>query len=532
MHRAQAACAVAALVLATGWGVSAQVGSNDTLTIDALKRHVDDRHIRDVATLMSELPSDMKRNYVLMETSRTGRPSSARSPRVIMYRSDARLMAAIGTHQSDTLRDVVDLAELNPTTGLWRFRSLDFRQDPPVLSADDSACQRCHGSPARPIWSNYGAWPGAFGPDFDRLTASQASALNALLSDQRQAERLDVLDFYDKRAHYGTPYAPGDFFWLNRSYGYVNTVFGFELSTAVAEGVYQRMRNHPRYAALRVGFPLFQNGCDQRADRITSPVWQRFERDLQAAGARSPSQSELYRVLGVEPQRDFALGNLSSDAAKDDFWTNGEDSLFGLVAMLVLDDLVAGNQPLRQLLARTPEDPVFAVGEPNLERALAYRIAVGWRLRGEARQAQRQGDDFRLNTFRGSQGIFDPLGDGLCTTLFAASDGTPPPPPPPPSIGVWSGNLARQGSYQYLPNLAGGIRSDGRPITATLSGPANTEFRFLLISLDLYQVVASGTGAGNVKSISFTGPPGRYAWYVEAERGSGSFRIQGSLPNE
>ncbi len=103
----------------------------------------------------------------------------------------------------------------------------------------------------------------------------------------------------------------------------------------------------------------------------------------------------------IDLDRDFALENLSGDARKDAFWSNGEDFLFGLVSMLVLDEVAVENEPLRRLMSSTREGPAFSVKEPNIERALADRIQAGWRLRGDIRQRQREAADLRLKTFRG-----------------------------------------------------------------------------------------------------------------------------------
>lgn len=509
------------LVIVAG-GLGAQPA--DLLTIDGIKRYVDANGIRNVKTLLPALPSQLRKNFVLMETSRGDRPATALTPRIISYSADARLLLSTGSHPGDELREVVDLAELNPATGFWKLRSLDFRQNPPALSADDSKCQRCHGSPARPLWSNYGDWPGAFGPDFDRLTASQATALNTFIPSQAQSDRLHALVFEDDR-----PYRPGQFFFIKRSYGYANTVFGFELSTAVAEGIFQRIRSNSLFSQLRQGFLLFRNGCADRSERLNSPVWRQFETNLRAAGANSVSERQLYRVLGVDVNRDFSLANLESDPNRDPFWANGEEGIFGLVAMLVLNDVAPTHAPLRQLLAATPEDPTFSVQEPNLAQALAYRIRAGWQLRGDERQAQREGNAFRLNTFRSVQGIFDPMGSRFCTTLFEAPQ-TEPPDPTPGAPRVWTGSLTMQGAYAYIMKPNEEIRSTGGAITATMTSPANTSFRLLLISIDKWQAVAEGAGAGNVKRIKYEGPAGRYAWYAEATKGSGAYRIEGTTP--
>ncbi|MBL8179793.1 MAG: hypothetical protein JNK48_34255 [Bryobacterales bacterium] len=247
---------------------------------------------------------------------------------------------------------------------------------------------------------------------------------------------------------------------------------------------------------------------------------------MRSAGANGMSERELYRVLGVDFDHDLSIANLQTDVRKDAFWSNGEDFLFGLIGMLVLDEAAAQSPRLRSLLASTREDPAFSVNEPDLGKALAYRINTGWRLRGEERQAQRE-RALRLNTFRGDQGIFDPLGKNLCTAIFGSSVS---PNPTGGTVKTWTGTIPRQGGFAYLPRFEDPIHSGAGTIEATLTGPSGASFQFLLISLDRYSVVATASGSGPVKTLRYTATPGRYVWYVQAQTGSGTFLIEARIP--
>ncbi len=102
--------------------------------------------------------------------------------------------------------------------------------------------------------------------------------------------------------------------------------------------------------------------------------------------------------------------------------------------------------------------------------------------------------------------------------LYAGN--TNSPGPGPGTSRVWTGTFANQGASSYLPDLTSGIRSSGGRIDAAMTGPANADFRFLLISVD----------SGNSKRLVFNGPAGRYALYVEAQRGSGAYQIEARIP--
>ena len=120
--------------------------------------------------------------------SRSGNPASVLHPRVLLFGSDARLLMSFGSDPDDPHREVVDLAELQ-AGGLWKFRSLDFRSDPPTLSPGDAACTGCHAAPPRPFWGSYPSWPGMFGARQDLVSAAQAERLNQIRANPGGSDR-------------------------------------------------------------------------------------------------------------------------------------------------------------------------------------------------------------------------------------------------------------------------------------------------------------------------------------------------------
>ncbi|MCH9648397.1 MAG: hypothetical protein K0U98_09165 [Deltaproteobacteria bacterium] len=385
------------------------------LSIEELLQFVHDQGITNVAELLDGMPPAMKENYTLVETTGTGLPSSVEHPRMILFGSDSRFIMAIATDPDDQQREVIDIADLDDDTGFWKFRSLDMAATPPALSADDSACVACHGSPARPIWGSYPDWPGIYGPDNDRLTSPQASRLEALRTSEAPAsDRFRSIELLD------SPYETGDTFSLpGRSYPYVNTVLNMELGAAVADGVYRRARRSPIFRELREEFLLRSYCAREIPDFMNSPAYQELEALLISLGAPSASLEDFYGLLQLDPGNDFSLDRLASEPT-DSGWNVSTDSLFGLVDLLVLADLMIDDPQVRSLLAALPDHANgFSSGcFDHLEDALRYKIYQGWTLRGEARRAARE-VAFDVDLLRSHQGIFDQATTPLCEYLAA-----------------------------------------------------------------------------------------------------------------
>ncbi len=290
------------------------------LTVRGIYNHVINNGVTNVRDLLSDMPDSMRENYVLMEQTRSRHLADLRDPRLIMFGLDARFLMAVGGVEEDPLREIVEMAELDEETGQWIYRLIDFETSPPTLSADDLACQGCHGSPTRPIWGNYPDWPGAFGEDENHLTGDQSAMLDQL------AENPELSDRYH---HLELDYATSrSILWLpGRDYGYANTAFNFELVVSVSDGLVARMKQHPRWDTLR--YTLVDASVCQRGDL---------------------SEFEVMEQLGLDGPNDFQLDRLIFEAEGDGFdgfvWNQGSTYLHDVVVFRVLDEIVRNDDQM------------------------------------------------------------------------------------------------------------------------------------------------------------------------------------------
>jgi len=385
--------------------------------IDALDAFVRANGVGDVEGLLAALPAWLLESYVLVETSGTTHPASVSHPRLLLFGSDARFLLALGSDPDDPAREVVDLAELRDD-GSWKLRSLDFRNAPPTLSADDAACTGCHGDPARPFWGSYPSWPGMFGAQQDRVSAVQAERLAAIRADPEASDRFFAIDVPPPFG--GDPWQTGDVLRLpGRLYPFTNTVLNLELGAAVADGAFRRLRAAPDYPALRDEL-LTLSYCALRdaSGYVASGARDAVTATLLAAGVAPASRDALYRHLGVDADETFSLHRLASEPP-DSTWNVSTDSLPGLVNLLLLDDWMREDAALLHLLEAQPDvESAFNRGcFDHVADAIRHKVHLGWTLRGAARQASRAAA-FDLDLLRATQGVLDPIRPALCPFLY------------------------------------------------------------------------------------------------------------------
>ncbi len=309
------------------------VNRADRLSTAALVDLVKGSDITNVADFLSALPPFMGESYVLMEESRSRHQASTEYPRLIMYGPDARMLIGVSSHPLDPLREVVELAELDEATGLWRFSQLDFR-NAFLHDTSTESCAGCHGSPQRPIWGEYPNWPGAFAGQDERLSGSQVSSLLALKADPIDRFHHLVFPSDHSIANNGQLYLP------TRQYGYANTSFNFELNAAVADGLARRIIGHPNWESDGHHLMAMQWRCDGRYDPA--------------------SRDALYNRFGIDGNNDFQLESPVFEATadqRDEYdWNQGSTGLDRSVAFRTLD--LAARQD-RELAAIVESDRLF-----------------------------------------------------------------------------------------------------------------------------------------------------------------------------
>ncbi len=105
-------------------------------------------------------------HFVLLHKSQSLQKASAEYPRVILF--DGGVAMAFSDHPGQAGRRV-EMIETEPGTYKMTFREISFSSSGTVsFDAEPKSCIACHGSPARPIWSPYDFWAGAFGSNIGR----------------------------------------------------------------------------------------------------------------------------------------------------------------------------------------------------------------------------------------------------------------------------------------------------------------------------------------------------------------------------
>jgi Zn-dependent metalloprotease len=90
-----------------------------------------------------------------------------------------------------------------------------------------------------------------------------------------------------------------------------------------------------------------------------------------------------------------------------------------------------------------------------------------------------------------------------------------------------TGTLSGTGAQSFQPSSTGYVSSISGAHTATLTGPAGTDFDLYLqkLSGSTWSIVARSEGATSTESVNYSGTAGTYRWRVYAYTGSGSYTI-------
>jgi len=282
------------------------------LSIDSVMSTVRSNNITNVRDLTSALPVWMGESWTLMEKGESRHQATLDHPRLILYGTDARFLFAASSEPNDPLREVAEMAELDPVTGLWKFRQIDFRSGKGVLDSSDASCQGCHGNPVRPIWGTYPNWPGDYGPVGNKLTNAQVGRLNSLRSVLDQSDRFHTINNYPADMGSG---AVMDF--TARGYGYNNTALNFELNSAQSEGLVNRRASSPRWDELKY--------------KLVHGMW---------CKGTAPYPRELAVAMGLDGPNDFQPQHKISEVntAYEQFgWAQGNTTLWETVRFRTLD---------------------------------------------------------------------------------------------------------------------------------------------------------------------------------------------------
>ncbi len=401
------------------------------MSVAGLNQFISARGINSVAALLSALPDHYQKRYAFVEKTRGLGKSSLTYPRIVLFGADGRLLMNISTDPSDARYERVDVAFMDKRTGQWEFSEFDFKAAGQKLTRRPAVCTQCHGAPARPIWGTYLNWPGAFGDDpapgdqAETLTAAHAQRLSQLKAGQGNPERFHTLKWGDRYVAGQAQFLP------DHAYGYALTISNNTLGYAVAESVLLRLKARfpQRYAALREEL-LLLGYYGQRTSWLTAAERQRIANIIARLGGTGNRVEDLFKTTGIDITHEFSLHRLASESPSPG-WNAGSGDLFGLLYMLILDDIAKTDASVKATLQAAPIGKgVFGIwGCPNLGSSvwdsLSYRMTQGFKVKGSARQAVER-VFYDVDVSRSYQPIFEQAGRPLFEALRTKISDTAP----------------------------------------------------------------------------------------------------------
>lgn len=179
-------------------GVNAAT-AQPSFTFQSLQDLIAARHVHTVEQLLAELPSELRSHYVLVFASRSLQEANFRSPRVILFGRDARLIITFNGELGQRGYDSLETLEFESGSSTFRLREIRFEAGdplaPPRISAvNPQRCTECHDTPARPIWDTPPSWPGVYGERYGAgLSEPELRGMREFLARQERHSRYRYL---------------------------------------------------------------------------------------------------------------------------------------------------------------------------------------------------------------------------------------------------------------------------------------------------------------------------------------------------
>ena len=173
----------------------------------ALQSTIQNNGIRSIEDLLPMLPGSLRSSYALVFASRSLQGASFEAPRVILYGADARFIVTFNGDASQRGYRALETMEFDDASGQFKFREIEFPAHPavplPVRTSETNParCQRCHGTPARPVWDTQPLWPGAYGERYQAsLSSEEQAGMERFLARQVADPRYRSLLYVDRLA--------------------------------------------------------------------------------------------------------------------------------------------------------------------------------------------------------------------------------------------------------------------------------------------------------------------------------------------
>ena len=339
--------------------------------VEALLAGIAAEHVDSVERALALLPQELRKNYVLVFSSRSLQEATPAEPRAILFGTDAQFVVTFNGGAARRGADALETMQFDARTNTFHFREISFPAAgaAPHVSADNPArCTACHGVPARPIWDTPPYWPGAYGERYGSgLSRTESAGMRAFLEESARGSRYGQLIDPARFAERTTYVAPSHARYGGEVTEPPNARFSLVLATLNVRSLVAALAQLPAFEAHRYAL-LQAAGGSCGATESFFPA----------------STSELVRrSIGSYGHGAAAIGS-GQDAAKRQRMTGATDGYRGgmhsadPVALRFIAERLVGLPPQRWSLAL--EGSTYDLAAPDgaltVEQLLFERIVA------------------------------------------------------------------------------------------------------------------------------------------------------------
>lgn len=247
--------------------------SDGPSSLDELQKFIKDRKIKDISSLLSQLPNDFKKGYVLMYDSKSLQSATDNYPRVIMFGGTGNLIIAFNGDPSQRGYHELEAIEFDWSSLKYKFQEFNFDPEvspnvPVPSSINPQKCTTCHlksgrtSEDMRPNFNPYFLWPGAYGSNNDNFL--NRDGMNKHTRDTEKEET--ALYQFVNKDHSGTRYMYLPSFSLTKNIpnkSFTKLVY-FQNSFRIANNI----RNSPQYEQYKFLIQMILKQCPFEWDDV------------------------------------------------------------------------------------------------------------------------------------------------------------------------------------------------------------------------------------------------------------------------
>lgn len=187
-----------------------------------LKALIQNRQLHSVASVLSEMPADLRARYELIRQSRSLQSGTPDLPRMIFFEDDASFIMGVSGYSAE---ENLEIIQFNQKKLAFDFIEVEFDQSnihkKPIFrdgisSPKPAVCVECHTHSLRPNWEPYNLWPDVYGgyDDGIRVHSPEGKLFSGFIENGAKKGRYQYLQGLPKELGVGEPrFGDGENYW-------------------------------------------------------------------------------------------------------------------------------------------------------------------------------------------------------------------------------------------------------------------------------------------------------------------------------